>query len=157
LLAEFPDARLRVLAVWEPVLTTDFVAPVTQVLGLLDDPRVTQYWDPDRIVSADIVRAVNEDPPRYGLSEKLPPGFVAWDVVAVFPCSARWEYDLPPPAHYAGPVAHEIEGTRKALADALAATLPDPEQECVLDEGREVTDGDKQGEHGAHDQDLCPA
>jgi len=121
LLAEFPDDQLRVQAVWEPVLTTDFAAPVTQVLGLLDDPRVTQYWDPEQIVSADIVRAVNEDHARYGVKEKLPPGFVAWDVVAVFPSSARWEHDLPQPTYYAGPVAYEIEGTRKALADALAA------------------------------------
>ena len=121
LLAEFPVDRFRVQVVWEPVLTTDFAAPVTQVLGLLDDPRVTQYWDPDQVVSADIVRAVNEDPSGYGLKEALPPGFIAWDVVAVFASSARWEHDLPHPAHYAGPVAYEIEGTRKALADALVA------------------------------------
>jgi len=121
LLGEFPDGRFRVLVVWEPVLATDIAAPVTNVLGLLDDQRVSQYWDPEQVVSADIVRAVNEDPARYGLKEALPPDFVAWDVVAVFRGSVRWDRDIPPPAHYAGPVAHEIEGTRKALTDALGA------------------------------------
>ncbi|MGH9868041.1 MAG: hypothetical protein ACREAA_07760 [Candidatus Polarisedimenticolia bacterium] len=120
LLAEFPEDRLRVQVIWEPVLATDIAPPMTQVLGLLDDPRVTQYWDPDQIISADIVRAVNADPARYGLKEKLPPGFVAWDVVAVFRSRVQWEGDLPPPAHYAGPVAYELEATRKALVDALA-------------------------------------
>ena len=120
LLAEFPGDRLKVQVVWEPVLATDIAAPVTQVLGLLDDPRVIQYWDPDQIVSAEIVRAVNDDPTRYGLKEALPPGFIAWDVVAIFESSARWDHDLPPPSHYAGPVTHEIEGTRQALSYALA-------------------------------------
>src|SRR5262245_11230481 len=94
---------------------------MSRVLGLLDDPRITQYWDPEQIVSEDIVRAVNEAPGRYGLDERLPSGFVAWDVVAVFGRSARWESDLPVPGFYGGPVVDEIDGTRKALADALAA------------------------------------
>lgn len=121
LLAEFPEAHLRVLVVWEPVLKSDIAAPLTRVLGLLDDRRVTQYWDPGRVISADFVRSVNEAPARYGREEDLPPGFVAWDVVAVFSNSAQWDRDLPAPVHYDGPVVHVIDATRKAIADALAA------------------------------------
>ena len=124
LLAEFPEAPFRAQVVWEPVLMTDFAPPISRVLGLIDDPRVSQYWDPGHVVSDDIVRAVNEHPSRYGLDDKLPPEFIAWDVVAVFGRSARWERDLPPPAHYAGPVADVIEQTRKALAGALAGSAP---------------------------------
>jgi len=121
LLAEFPDARLRVLVVWEPVLKTDVAAPLTRVLGLLEDGRVTQYWDPDRIISTDLVRSVNETPARYGRDEALPPGFIAWDVVAVFSSTAKWEHDPPAPAHYDGPVVHAIDGARQAIAAELVA------------------------------------
>ena len=120
LLAEFPDAKLRVQVVWEPVLKTDIGAPVSRVLGLLEDRRVTQYWDPGRVISTDLIRSVNENPKKYGLEEQLPPDFIAWDVVAVFANSAHWERDLPTPAHYDGPVVQAIESTRKAIADELA-------------------------------------
>ena len=121
LLAEFPEAPLRVHVVWEPVLKSDVAAPLTQVLGLLKDRRVKQYWDTKRAVSADLVRSVNEDPARYGFEGKLPPEFIAWDVVAVFAESAHWERDLPVPRYYGGPVIRAIGGTREAIADALAA------------------------------------
>lgn len=120
LLSEFPEAHVQVQVVWEPVLKSDIAAPLTKVLGLMDDRRVIQYWDPGRVLSADLVRSVNENPARYGREEALPPGFVAWDVVAVFAKSARWERDLPTPVHYDGPVVHAIEETRKAIAEALA-------------------------------------
>ena len=106
---------------WEPVLRSDIAAPLTQVLGLLEDRRVTQYWDPNRVVSADLVRAVNEAPARYGREDKLPPGFVSWDVVAVFAESSHWERDLPVPVYYGGPVVDAIDATRKAITDELAA------------------------------------
>ena len=107
--------------VWEPVLATDFAAPLTRVLGRLKDPRVIQYWDPDRLLSGDMVRSVNENPRRFGREEALPPDFVAWDVVAVFGREARWERDLPTPVHYGGPVVHSIDGVRKAIEEQLAA------------------------------------
>ena len=120
LLAEFPDAKLRVQVVWEPVLRTDIAAPVSRVLGLLQDRRVTQYWDPGLVISSDLIRSVNENPKRYGREEPLPPDFIAWDVVAVFGKSAHWERDLPPPPHYDGPVVRAIDSTRQAIAEQLA-------------------------------------
>jgi hypothetical protein len=51
----------------------------------------------------------------------LPPGFVSWDVVAVFAKSAHWERDLPVPVYYGGPVVHEIDGARKAISDEVTA------------------------------------
>ena len=120
LLAEFPDSLLRVQVVWEPVLRTDIAPPVTSVLGLVSDRRVSQYWDPWRIVSADLVRAVNENPAQYGFEGPLPAGFIAWDVVAVFSRSAVWSTNIPVPAHYAGPVRDAIAETRTALRAELA-------------------------------------
>jgi hypothetical protein len=124
LLAEFKDAPVKVQVVWEPVLKTDFAAPLNRVLGLLHDPRVAQHWDPERILSADLVRAVNENPSRYDMEQPFPADFVVWDVVAVFGKDARWERDLPPPAYYGGPVVESIEGARKAIAAQLGRETP---------------------------------
>jgi hypothetical protein len=119
LLAEFKDAPIKVMVVWEPVLKTDFAAPLNRVLGLLHDPRVAQHWDPERILSTDLVRSVNENPSRYGREEPLPADFIAWDVVAVFGRDARWDGNLPPPMHYDGPVIEAMEETRKSIALGL--------------------------------------
>lgn len=108
------------LVVWEPVLRTDIAAPLTSVLGLLRDLRAQPYWDPGRIVSADFVRAFNEDPTRYGRDERFPPDFVAWDVVAVFEAPARWDRGVPAPAFYDGPVVGAIDAARTAIAAALS-------------------------------------
>ena len=121
LLAEFPDAPLHVQVVWEPVLATDIAPPLTRVLRRIDDPRVIQYWDPHRVVSAELVRAGNADPARYGLDGPFPPGFIAWDLVAVFDPGARWERDPPVPVSYGGPVVDAIADARSAIAEALAA------------------------------------
>jgi hypothetical protein len=119
LLAEFPGAPLHVQVVWEPVLKTDLAPPLTGVLNLIDDPRVVQYWDPRRVVSAELVRAVNQRPDRFGFDEPLPPEFVVWDVVALYDRSARWDGDVPVPIHYGGPVLNAIDQTREELSEQL--------------------------------------
>ena len=104
LLAELPDSGLRVLVVWEPVLKTDLAPPVTPVLRRLSDRRVTQFWDPRRVLSAELVRQVNTDPARYGFADPLDSEFIVWDVVAVFARDAQWDKGLPVPVYYGGPV-----------------------------------------------------
>ena len=126
MLAGFADVPIQVLVVWEPVLKTDVAAPLTGVLGLIGDRRVIQYWDPDLVVSTDIVRSANEDPARYSLEEPLPPGFIAWDAILVFGASARWDEDLPPPAHYDGPVAGAIDGVKRAIANEMQRETVSP-------------------------------
>jgi hypothetical protein len=115
LLDEFPGASLEVVVVWEPVLPTDVGPPLTSVLAGIDDRRASQFWDPERALSADIVRAVDADPRRYGFDEPLGSEFVVWDVVAVFGPDARWDEDLPVPVFYDGPVVNAIDGLRSHL------------------------------------------
>jgi hypothetical protein len=126
LLREFPDAPLTVIVVWEPVIPTDVAPPLSSVLAGIDDARATQFWDPDRALSADIVRAIDADPARYGFDDPLGPEFVVWDVVAVFGPDARWEDDLPVPAHHAGPVIDAIDGSRAAIRLLLDEERPSP-------------------------------
>ena len=121
LIEEFPDARLRVLVVWEPVLVSDVAPPLNRVLALIHDRRAMQYWDPRRVVSRDLVRTINAAPQRYGSAEHLPEDFIVWDAVAVFGESARWERDLPVPAHHGGPVVNDIDETRRAIAETMRA------------------------------------
>ena len=40
-----PEKDVRVFAVWEPMLPTDWSRPNTHALARLSDPRVVQVWD----------------------------------------------------------------------------------------------------------------
>jgi hypothetical protein len=119
LLAAHPGATLRAQVVWEPVLPTDLGPPFERVLARAHDPRVRQYWDPQRTLSQDLVRAFNAAPQRYGMDEPLDPDFIAWDLVIVFDPTAQWERDVPPPHYYGGPVEDVVEDARKAIAELL--------------------------------------
>jgi hypothetical protein len=112
---------VRVIAVWEPVIATDIGPPLSRVLGLLDDRRAVQFWDPDRALEADMRRSIDLDPARYGFDGPLPADVVIWDVAAVFGPGARWEADLPVPSYYGGPVVEVLDATAAALDRELAA------------------------------------
>ena len=57
-----PDAKLKVLIVWLPVVATDVAPPTKRVLGRLKDTRATQFWDEKRLTSDAIFQAVAENP-----------------------------------------------------------------------------------------------
>ena len=107
------------MVVWVPVLGTDVAPPFTSVLRLIGDHRVSQFWDPELALSQDIVRAVREDPSRYGFEEALPEDYIVWDVVAVFGADDQWSSDLPVPAYYGGPVYTVTDELREALEGEL--------------------------------------
>lgn len=122
----FPGAPIRAIVVWEPVLATDVSAPFSSVLALLPDARVAQFWDPERTLSRDIVRAVATDPRRYGFEKALSEDFIVWDVVAVFGADAQWSLDLPVPSYYDGPVYAATIGLQRAIEDALESDHLEP-------------------------------
>lgn len=95
------DPQLRVFVIWEPVLATDLSAPSTITLRRIHDPRVSQYWDPNRVLS-------------HAMGEHDRPS-VVWDYIAVYKPEQIWT-DAPPQPEFKGrPVVRFIEGTRKAL------------------------------------------
>jgi hypothetical protein len=76
--------------VWEPVLQTDWGTPNPALTAHVPDPRATQYWDPDRKLSA--LLGGQAKLPSLALAEKV--GFrmkdVIWDTALVFPPGATW-------------------------------------------------------------------
>jgi len=102
------DPHLRVFVIWEPVLATDLSAPSTIALRRLHDPRVKQYWDPNRVLS-------------HVMGEHDRPS-VVWDYIAVYKPAQIWT-DAPPQPEFKGrPVVRFIEGTRKALETIYSET-----------------------------------
>ena len=82
LLAENPDRRLHASVVWEPVIVTDIAEPTSGKLAAIHDARVSQYWDPGRVISKDIVRAVLQNPSRYSVTQEVDARTVVWDTQA---------------------------------------------------------------------------
>ena len=105
MLDEQHDSNMRIFVIWEPVLPTDFGAPSTATLRRASDPRVSQYWDKDHIVS----RSLGE---RDRSS-------VVWDYVAVYQSGKLWDQVPPDPAYSSVPVVRAVGGTRDAVERLL--------------------------------------
>jgi hypothetical protein len=110
--ARFPNAPLRLLAVWERVLATDWATPGSGVLARLRDPRVAQFWDRGLLLSEHIRG-------HWPKSSGDRPDIV-WDVVSIYPKGARWENGLPPALFSDGNVVDVMPAFEQALAGALA-------------------------------------
>lgn len=102
-LKSHPGSNIRVLAIWEPMLPTDWSRPTSAVLDRLSDPRVVQWWDKRHLV-AGLLSASDGglDPACCRRSGTL------WDVIAVYPPGARWDQTLPLPKFFAGPVVRSV-------------------------------------------------
>ena len=94
LLAEHPAAPARVIVIWEPVIDSDRGPPTVDVRRPLMDPRVVEFWDPERWMSPRAIeratlmaRTDGKDPP--------PPGSIAWDFVAYYPPGVAWQEPFP--------------------------------------------------------------
>lgn len=99
MLKSHPNRNIRVLAIWEPILPTDWSRPTNAALNRLSDPRVAQWWDKQHVV-AGLLNASHgtQDPGCCRWNGTL------WDVIAVYPPGVRWDQTLPPPKLFAGPV-----------------------------------------------------
>ncbi len=105
MLREFAGKPVRVFAIWEPVLATDWTSPSSLTLGRIADARAAQFWDRGRLIS-------------HAMGELDRRGIV-WDYIAVYPPAAVWG-DRPPEALYhGGPVVHVVDDARAALGRAL--------------------------------------
>ena len=98
-------AGIRILVVWEKILTTDWRSPGTSVLARIPDPRAVQFWDPGLLVSKAAQPVLAADPSRVTGKSSLVTGKYVWDFVAVYPPGTRWESAFPQPKFSGAPVA----------------------------------------------------
>jgi hypothetical protein len=101
-----PD--LRVYAIWLNQRVTDARDAIDA--SILDDRRVTQYWDGEGITGTYFADA---DVAGMGYA-----GFV-YDVYYVFGPQAAWAEDPEPVAAAGGPVLNELEDLLAALRERL--------------------------------------
>jgi hypothetical protein len=114
---------MRVLMVWVHATTTDKLVPDTKTLGLIHDPRVEQFWDPDRLMSKTMVRELPHDL-AWSMADTTggAPPFI-WDIALVYGAHARWGDRFPAPSYFATPVPDSIDGFRAALARTMLGRL----------------------------------
>jgi hypothetical protein len=108
---------VRVFAIWEPILPTDWERPGAGVLSRLSDRRVAQFWDKQHLFSAELQRKLSSDAghPRPSCCEQ---DGDLWDMVALYPGGARWDGSLPRAVFLDGPVM-QATGLSKALGELL--------------------------------------
>ncbi len=102
------------LVVWESVLWTDLAPPLSGMLELVDDARVRQFWDPGRLLSAQMVEAILAHPERFPGAE-IDESTIVWDVVAIFPAGSLWGDEVPVPEYQGYPVVYAAEEFARAL------------------------------------------
>lgn len=118
MLRQNPSPRIRVFAVWEPILPTDFTSPSTGTLERLSDPRVAQYWDKNHLFAEELARRLKSDPdhPRPHCCDE---DGIDWDEVAVYRQDAHWDAELPRAVFLDGPVVHAL-GFANIVAELLS-------------------------------------
>jgi 2-methylcitrate dehydratase PrpD len=81
---------VRVLVVWEPVLSTDWGAPSPTLPAMIADARVVHFYDHDRRLSAMLGGKENVTK----LAREFQLGFrmkdVIWDTALLYPPHAPW-------------------------------------------------------------------
>jgi hypothetical protein len=101
ILKSHPQSRLRVYAVWFPVLPGD--SSVTVDRWLLTDVRVDNFWDPQRVVGNWFSEHVTDQPG------------ITWDAYFLFGSDATWISSPSPIASSGSPVI----GNRDSLTAAF--------------------------------------
>ena len=107
--------RIRVFAVWQPMLVTDWTAPARSVLKRLSDRRVQQYWDPNHVLATQMMNDARAPQPVQDCCLR---SGILWDLAALYPPGATWSDKLPSAVVFNGPVVDVISEVESALAAA---------------------------------------
>lgn len=87
-----PGSKVRVFAVWEPMLRTDWRRPGSGVLARLSDPRVIQVWDSRHLIAGLVEKgAAGRQPSCCSRNGSW------WDLIATYSPGARWINGAPAP------------------------------------------------------------
>ena len=112
ILSKYLQSKVRVFAVWEPMLPTDWSAPSTIVLRRLSDARARQYWDKDHVLAHRMARDARPPQPTQSCCLRSK---TLWDLGAIYPKGARWTDQMPTATLFDGPVVDVIEGIDAAI------------------------------------------
>jgi len=115
LLDQHPQARVRVLVIWLPVLRGDAGPPSARVRQPIQDPRVIEFWDPDRWASPRMLARAAAIQRARGEEREIEPGEIAWDLIALFLPGVVWEDPFPTPTWYGGPVEDVLDPVHESL------------------------------------------
>jgi hypothetical protein len=108
---------MRVFAVWQPMLPTDWAAPASSVLRRLSDGRVQQYWDPNHLLAAHMKKDAREPQPVQDCCIR---SGILWDLAAMYPPGLIWSDRMPAAAVFNGPVVDVTDAIDDAIAPARA-------------------------------------
>ena len=108
-----PDADLEMLVVWTEVVAADDLEGARRAMGVLDDPRVEHFHDPNRSVGQDFaewhgMRPLRESVERDGgnveeMVDRFKRGFLVgpaaiFDTVYFYAPGVRWGESTPAPS-----------------------------------------------------------
>jgi hypothetical protein len=85
---------IRMMIVWVKSLSTDAEEKLPLAIDVIPDPRVTHFWDEERVLNAQLIDAV-----------AFPVNMNVYDVFLLYDRDATWEKRLPRPGHF----FHEIK------------------------------------------------
>lgn len=110
LLQRHLNSNVRVFAVWEPILPTDWARPNTHVLARLSDARVTQFWDKKHLIAQLVQKEANGRHPACCTWNGI-----WWDVIAAYP-PAKGESSLAEPGLLNGTIVRTAPQLEAKLA-----------------------------------------
>lgn len=90
ILHKYPSSSVRVYAVWFNMLAGDSRNLVDR--RVLDDPRVTNYYDPNRVVGSWFAQHVDHG------------GGITWDAYYLYGTDAKWQDEPGPLVSFGGTV-----------------------------------------------------
>jgi hypothetical protein len=103
---------VKVFAVWEPILSTDWMRPTTWVLARLNDRRGAQYWDPAHLLAKQMAKDARDPQSKQKCCTR---NGVLWDLAAVYPPGLVWSDAMPPAVLFNGPVVKVDEALEAEL------------------------------------------
>jgi len=111
-LRQYPARDVKVFAVWEPMLSTDWMRPNTRVLARLSDRRGEQYWDSGHWLAKQMGHDARDPQPKQKCCTR---NGVLWDLAAVYPPGAVWGDAMPAAVFFNGPVVKVEEALEAEL------------------------------------------
>lgn len=115
LVQNYPDLDISINVVWVPMLASDNEAAARKISSMFDDPRVHQYWDPQRrsgiaytrsfpTMFGDMVASLPREhllhpmlSKRVGVTAERSP---MWDAAFFYDRTAEWSSGPPKPADW---------------------------------------------------------